>query len=267
MSSTIEGLLLDVDGVLVSVWRPIPGAVDALGALHAAGLPFLLMTNTTTHTRAEIGSMLREAGFGPGVEPERIVTAPVATAAFLRSSYPGARCWLLGEAQVSREMEGVTFVDANGEAPEVVVVSGADPAFTWEQVSIALRFVMDGARLVGMHRNLRWITEDGLRIDAGGYLAALEAASGTRAEVAGKPAAAFFRSTVEMLGMPADRVAMVGDNLATDVLPAQAEGMTGVLVLTGTTSAREAEAAPPEARADHVLASLAELPRLLGLLV
>jgi HAD superfamily hydrolase (TIGR01458 family) len=260
VSTPIEGLLLDVDGVLVSVWQPIPGAAEAVAALRRAALPFLLMTNTTTHTRSEIGQALRSSGFE--VDAGQIVTAPVATAAYLRASHPGARCWLLGEDHVIPEMEGIEFVDAD---PDVVVVAGADDRFTWDNMSRALGMLLDGARLVSMHRNMRWMTEEGMRIDAGAYLVALEAASGVRPEVAGKPAAAFFRSTLALLGVPAERAAMVGDDLETDVLAAQAVGLTGILVQTGKTGAEEI----PDAlgRPDHVIRSIAHLPELLGLLV
>jgi HAD superfamily hydrolase (TIGR01458 family) len=259
VSASIEGLLLDVDGVLVSVWEPIPGAPEALAAVRRAALPFLLMTNTTTHTRAEIAETLGHSGFE--VEPGQIVTSPVATAAYLRATHPGARCWLLGGEHVIPEMDGIEFVGAD---PDVVVVAGADDLFTWDNVSRALAMLLDGARLVSMHRNLKWMTEDGLRIDAGAYLAALEAASGIRAEVAGKPAAAFFRSALALLGVPAERAAMVGDDIETDVLAAQAVGLTGILVQTGKTGPEEIATAP--GRPDHVIRSIAHLPELLGLL-
>lgn len=200
VSASIEGLLLDVDGVLVSVWRPIPGAPEALAAVRKAALPFLLMTNTTTHTRAEIAETLRRSRFE--VEASQILTAPVATAAYLRATHPGARCWLLGGEHVIPEMDGIEFVGAD---PDVVVVAGADDLFTWDNVSRALAMLLDGARLVSMHRNLKWMTEDGMRIDAGAYLAALEVASGVTPEVAGKPSAAFFRSALALLGVPPTR--------------------------------------------------------------
>ena len=62
----VEGLLLDIDGVLVTSWEPIPGAIEAMDALRAAGLPFRLITNTTTHPRTELAATLSAAGFDGG---------------------------------------------------------------------------------------------------------------------------------------------------------------------------------------------------------
>ncbi len=52
-------------------------------------MPFRLITNTTTHTRSDLAVTLNEAGFE--VEPAEIITAVVATAAYLRSDHPGER--------------------------------------------------------------------------------------------------------------------------------------------------------------------------------
>ncbi len=47
----VDGVLLDIDGVLSVSWEPITGSIEAVEALRAAGLPICLITNTTTHPR------------------------------------------------------------------------------------------------------------------------------------------------------------------------------------------------------------------------
>jgi ribonucleotide monophosphatase NagD (HAD superfamily) len=79
------------------------------------------------------------------------------------------------------------------------------------------------------------------------------------ATICGKPAPSFFDSALRLLGLPADRVAMVGDDIVNDVLGAQASGLTGVLVRTG----KFMESDLSKGRADHVLGSFAELPSIL----
>ena len=59
----VDAVLLDIDGVLVTSWVALPGSIEAVAALRAAGVPFRLLTNTTTHTRAGLAATLREAGF------------------------------------------------------------------------------------------------------------------------------------------------------------------------------------------------------------
>ena len=59
----VDGLLLDIDGVLAVSWDPIPGAIETLAWVRDQAIPFLLITNTTTHTRADLAATLRQAGF------------------------------------------------------------------------------------------------------------------------------------------------------------------------------------------------------------
>jgi FMN phosphatase YigB (HAD superfamily) len=83
-----------------------------------------------------------------------------------------------------------------------------------------------------------------------------------KAVVAGKPSPDFFRQAVDLLGMPAERVAMVGDDLQNDVLAAQAIGLAGVLVRPGKSPS--GPVARPAGMPDHVIGSIAELPGALG---
>jgi ribonucleotide monophosphatase NagD (HAD superfamily) len=113
-----------------------------------------------------------------------------------------------------------------------------------------------------MHRNMFWRTSDGLELDGGAYIAGLEEATGVRATICGKPAPPYFQAALELLGAPAPRVAMVGDDVTNDVLAAQAIGMTGVLVRTG--KFRDADLQRDEGTPDHVIDSFAALPAILG---
>jgi HAD superfamily hydrolase (TIGR01458 family) len=251
-----RAILIDIDGVLTVSWRPLPGAAEALTWLRDQGLPVALLTNTTSRTRASIAAALRETGFPVGVDD--IVTAPAITAAYLAEHCPGARCLLLNSGDVREDLPGVRLVD---DEPDVVVIGGAGPEFGYEALNLVFGHLRRGARLVAMHRNLYWRTDEGLRLDTGAFLEGLEKASGTEAEVVGKPAEAFF--TTALAGLAADhaQALMVGDDIETDVLAAQRCGITGVLVKTGKylpETHRHAIGSP-----DHVLGSFADVPALI----
>lgn len=255
----VEGILLDIDGVLAVSWQALPGAVDAVVWLRTVRLPFRLITNTTTHTRADLAQTLRDAGFD--VEPDEIITAVTATAEHLRSHHAGKRVWLLSDGHARPDLEGVDLVDPRDDA-EVVVLGGACDEFTYANLNHAFGLVMDGAALVGMHRNLYWRTAEGLQLDGGAFLAGLEEAARVRATICGKPAPEYFEAALAMLGVGPAGCAMVGDDIVNDVLGAQAVGITGVLVRTGKFQPTDLEhsAGVP----DHVVESIADLPALLG---
>lgn len=254
----VDGLLLDIDGVLSVSWEPIDGAVETLAWLREKGIPFRLITNTTTHPRDALAHTLGEAGFK--VDAAEIVTAVVATAEYLRTHHSGARVFLLSDGDARADLEGVVLVGPD-EPADVVVIGGASDEFTYATLNHVFGLLNDGATLVGMHRNMYWRTAEGLQLDGGAYIAALEEAAGTKATICGKPAPAYFEAALEMLGVPAARAAMVGDDIANDVLGAQQIGMTGVLVRTGKFRAADLER--DDGAPDHVIDSFADLPTLL----
>ena len=245
---------------LMFSWKPLPGAVAALHRLRTAGVPLVLVTNTTSRTRAWIASALAEAGFP--VTAGDVLTAPAIAAAYLQDRYPGARCLLLNSGDIGEDLAGLTLAREGDQAPaDVVLIGGAGPEFSYQALNQAFGHLQRGARLVAMHRGLYWRTDEGLQLDTGAFLAGLEQAAGTEAEVVGKPAPEFFAAALARLGAGAAGTVMVGDDIDTDVLAAQRQGLTGVLVKTGKylPRAHYAAAGTP----DHVLDSFAGLPALL----
>jgi len=251
----IEGVLLDIEGVLTVSWEPLPGAAEGLAGLRSDEVPFRLLTNTTELTRAQVRERLASAGLA--VAAEEIVTAPLLTAAHLRDEHPGARCHLLAAPGIVEDLEGV---DLDGEEASVVVVGGSTEPFTVEQMRLALRLVLGGAALVAMHRSAAWMTAQGMTLDAGVMLVAgLEEATGRKAVVCGKPARECFERSAALIGVTPARTAMVGDDIANDILAGQAAGLTGVLVRTGRYRPEDLERGIP----DHAIDSVADLPALL----
>ena len=254
----ICAVLIDIDGVLTVSWRPLPGAVEAYRRLREAGLATALLTNTTSRTRAVIATTLNKAGFP--VRADEILTAPALTAGYLAEHYPGARCLLLNSGEIAEDLAGVTIVD--DPDPDVVVVGGAGTEFGYAALNRVFGHLQRGARLVAMHRNLYWRTDEGLQLDTGAFLAGLEQAAGMQAEVVGKPADAFFATALAAVGADPAAAVMVGDDIEADVLAAQRNGITGVLVKTGKYLPETHHAA--DGTPDHVLDSFADVPALLG---
>jgi len=259
---SVRAVLIDIDGVLTVSWEPLPGAVAALQQISEAGLGVVLVTNTTSRTRASIAETLAGAGFP--VTAEDILTAPAVTAAYLAERHPGARCSLLNSGDIREDLAGVTLLDEGDTdtAADVVVVGGAGPEFGYAALDRAFGHLQRGARLVAMHRNLYWRTDRGLQLDTGAFLIGLERAARTEAEITGKPAPAFFETALARLGVGPGQALMIGDDIESDVLAAQRTGITGVLVRTGKYLPETHEAA--SGKPDHVLDSFADLPALLG---
>src|SRR5215217_449977 len=104
----IGGVLFDIDGVLVTSWKPIAGASKTLRTLSDNQIACSYLTNTTTRTRVQIAELLTEAGMA--VRADEVITAAVLTADYVRSRYPEARCFLVNSGQIAEDMPGIDIV-------------------------------------------------------------------------------------------------------------------------------------------------------------
>lgn len=261
-------VVFDIDGVLVTSWRPIPGAVKTLRVLADRRIACSYLTNTTTLTRVQIASALSDAGMN--VRPDEVITAAGLTADYVRARYPGARCLLVNNGDIAADMPGLDIVSdaANAEKPDVILLGGAGPEYNHRTLSRVYEWMASGVPVVAMHRSTAWETDAGLLIDTGMYLIGMEQASGRTVTAVGKPAPAGFQAAAARLGVDPDETYMVGDDLNNDVLPAQVVGMTGVLVRTGKFRQETVDRWAADEFAmqpNYVIDSVADIPALLGL--
>jgi HAD superfamily hydrolase (TIGR01458 family) len=223
----IEAFVLDVDGVLRERDVPIDGAAETLARLGAAGIPYRLLTNTTSTSRRVLAEGLIGAGFP--VTLEQVFCPPHAAGEHLRER--GDSAFLLVQEGALEDFDGVTRQE---EGADVVVVGDLDQGWTFDLLNRAFRILhRDGARLLGLGRSRYWMASAGLQLDAGPFVAALEYAAGVEARIFGKPEPAIFEAVIADLGLPAARIAMVGDDIRSDVQAAMTVGLRGVLVRTG----------------------------------
>ncbi len=148
------------------------------------------------------------------------------------------------------------------DEPEAVVVGDLGPDWSFERLNAAFRQLLGGARLVALQRNRYWLTPDGLTIDAGAFVAALEYAASVQAVVVGKPSREFFRLAAASLPPGATPALVVGDDVETDIAGARAAGLPAALVRTGKFRDETLAAAPDQP--DLVLDSAARLVDLFG---
>jgi phospholysine phosphohistidine inorganic pyrophosphate phosphatase len=102
-----------------------------------------------------------------------------------------------------------------------------------------------------------WQAEDGLRLDTGPFVKALEYASGQEAVVLGKPAKLFFATALQLLDLSANKTIMIGDDIRGDIDAAQQCGIKGLLVRTGKFRSHDIKQG---IRPYAILDSVADLP-------
>lgn len=251
----VRAVLLDLDGVLYVEGEAVPGAPDAVARLRGAGLPLRFVTNTTARSREQ--TLARLAALGFEVAPSELV-APAALAAQMCAQRGLHRVALVMNDAVKGDFPGLEEAD---DGVEAVIMGDLGEQMGYATLNRAFRHVMAGAELIALQKNRFWLTADGLALDAGPFVAAIEYATGRQADVVGKPSAAFFELVLADLGTDAAHAAMVGDDVEVDVGGAQAAGLAGILVRTG--KYRADVVAASGVRPAAVAGSIADVPALL----
>jgi HAD superfamily hydrolase (TIGR01458 family) len=220
----IKGVLLDLSGVLYVGDEALPGAAAALERLRMLDLPVRFITNTTRSPRRKILYQLEQMGLD--VPEHELFTAPAAVRDVLIER--GLRPALLIHPGLREE-----FDDFDVSDPNAVVIGDAGDAFDYQHMNRAFRLLMEGAEFIAMGNNRYFREADGLSLDVGPFVLALEYAAGRKAVILGKPSPAFFHQAVASMGIEPENVLMVGDDVTADVQGAIEAGLMAALVRTG----------------------------------
>ncbi len=243
LTPPVRGLILDMDGVLWKDASAIGDLAVTFAHIRAAGLKVVLATNNATRTVDEYVEKL--ASSGVNLEPWQIVTSAHAVAAAMLKAFPDkGAVYVVGENGILAalcEAGFATITDPEDATPVVAVVAGMDRGLTYDKLRRAMWHIRAGARFYGTNPDVTFPTPAGLVPGAGAVLAAVKAASGADPIVVGKPAPFMFELGVERMRLSMSDVLAVGDRLETDIAGGQAVGARTGLVLSGVSTAEQAE--------------------------
>jgi HAD superfamily hydrolase (TIGR01450 family) len=252
---TYPGYILDLDGTVYLGGAALPGAVESIARLRELGSRFVFLSNNPLHRPAEYAAKLR--GMGIDVADNEVVSSIDALLGYL-AERPAARILAICEPLLEGILAEAGHVLTTDPHVADAVVLSWDRGFTYARLTDAYVAVRGGARLIATNADPYCPTPDGGLPDCGALLAAIETATGTRAEaVVGKPSVHIARAALERLGIAAADTVVVGDRMLTDVALAHRAGMVGALVLTGATAL--ADVPPPPDGPDLVLEGVAQL--------
>lgn len=264
MNNTIfpwKAYLIDLDGTLYHGSRMIPHADLLISALKEAGIPYLFVTNNSSRRPGEVAEHLLEMGI-PAMEDE-VCTSAVAAAEYIAEQRPGCKVAPIGESGLIAALTGAGLV-LDEESPDFVV-QGIDRAFTYEKLTKATRWIRGGARYILTNPDLLLPSQDGLMPGAGTISASIRAASGEEPVIIGKPSGILMKHAIDRLGLRNEEVAVIGDNMLTDISAGDAAGCGTILTLTGVTTEQNLEGfiASSGVHPDVVCGNLEEVRRLI----
>jgi 4-nitrophenyl phosphatase len=228
-----------MDGVLYRESEPMPALTEFFAFLRKQTISFILATNNSTKTPLEYMSKLSQMGVS--VSQEEILTSGEATALYLSHEYPpGTRIHVFGSPALKQAIFAAGFLLADEDVQ--VVVASMDREVNYEKLKRASLLIRQGARFIATNKDLTYPSMEGLTPGTGTFIVALEAASGVKAEVIGKPEPAMFKIALEKMNADPSSTAVIGDRVETDILGGKHANLLTICVLSGVSTRAEAEA-------------------------
>ncbi|MEM1867441.1 MAG: HAD-IIA family hydrolase [Candidatus Methanomethylicaceae archaeon] len=255
----LKGYLLDLDGTVYRGEMLIPGAQEAIKTLRARGRKIIFISNKPLYSRADYADKLSRLGIP--AEEKDVINSSFVLAQYLAKEAPGSRVFAIGEPPLLQELQraGLKLVQDYRTVDYVIVAF--DRTFDYQKLNIAFQALRRGARFYATNPDPTCPVEDGEIPDAAAIIAALEAITGRKVEkVFGKPSRYMIEVALNVLGIPAQACAVVGDRLETDIRMAKEHGLIAILVLTGVTTLQDLRHTCVQP--DYILPSIVDLPEL-----
>lgn len=256
----IEGIIFDIDGCVAKDKNAIPGVPDTLTELRRRGIRFTFLTNDNQNT---IGFWVeRLNAMGIPAQAGEILTSALIAASVTRELHADRKILVVGAPGLKEAMraQGLNLIDLDHATEAEVVVMGKDPEFNQKTLNQVCQAIWKGAEFIATNEDARVPSADGFIPATGPMIKAVAYATGKEPLVTGKPSKWAGAMGMKMLGVPPERGAVAGDQLKQDIAMGKQAGLFTILVLTGSTTAEEAAAAPVGLRPDLVLPDVNRLP-------
>ncbi len=232
-----KAFICDMDGVIYHGNKLLPGVTEFVNWLKKAEKHFLFLTNSSERAPRELQEKL--ARLGLEVDKKHFYTSALATAAFVAKQTPGSTAYVIGETGLINALydAGITMNDVD---PDYVIV-GESRNYTYENILRAVKFVQQGAKLIGTNPDLTGPTEQGIVPSTGALISPIEQATGNKAYFVGKPNPLMMRTALKKIGCRREETVIVGDRMDTDIVAGLESEITTVLVLSGVTSREDVD--------------------------
>lgn len=252
----MKGLIVDLNGTLYFKDAVIEGAPEAIEAWREAGLELRFMTNTDSKTPAQLVAMCHD--YGLDVREDEVFSAAQVTYRFLEQQ--GKPFTGLIHHNLHEDFKKLDWDDDNAA---FVVVGDIERGAGYDELDRLFRRLMDGAELILMQPSRHSYSADGPHLDAGAFGALFEFASGQDAQIMGKPSERFFEIVLGDMGLEPHEVAVIGDDIESDIAGAARIGATSIMVKTGKYDAQTTEKAEvsPDLVVDRVVGVLDALKK------
>ncbi|RSL30337.1 TIGR01457 family HAD-type hydrolase [Salibacterium salarium] len=230
-----QGYLIDLDGTMYRGKEPIPEAVTFVKELQSQRIPYLFVTNNSSATPEDVALKLQNMGVP--CREDHVLTTSLATAEYLSAQSVKQSAYVIGEDGLKEAVRSAGIV-VEEENPGFVVI-GIDRSVTYQKLANACIAVRNGAHFVSTNADVALPSEKGFLPGNGAVTSVVTISTGTEPVFIGKPEKIMIEQAVDILGVPSEQTAVIGDNYETDIKAGINAGLDTIHVGTGVTT-REA---------------------------
>lgn len=247
-----KGYFIDLDGTAYRGTEVIQETLDFVKQLDTLNIPYLFLTNNSTKTPEMVCEVLKQ--FGYPVKPTQVYTPSLAAAQYIYEKNPNASVYMIGEIGLLHALleKGLTLTDQN---PDYVVI-GLDREINYEKYALACLAIRNGATFISTNGDVAIPTERGLLPGNGALTSVITVSTGIDPIFIGKPEIIMMQEALTLINLPAQEVAMIGDNYFTDILAGINASMPTIFTETGVSKMEEVMGY--DALPTHVLKNLSE---------
>jgi len=253
MKEKFQGVIFDIDDVLVFQGRIYPGAAELLDFLRKKGIAIRILSNSTLQSRKSCAEKLNSMGFN--ICESEIITASFATAKYLRTLNPRS-CGVMLKGEGLGEFNDFNHVT---EHPEYIVMGDFREGFNFQNMNKVLKLLQNGSKFIVMITEIVDNSMGGVELTVGAYGKMLEEAATIEATYIGKPHKYVFEMTLKTMDIETSKVLMVGDKSTTDIAGAKKAGLRSVLVKTGEFNESDLGC---DIRPDYIFDSVTDIRKL-----
>jgi len=237
-NAPISAAILDMDGVLWRSNEPLCDLKELFSIFKKSEIKVLMATNNGLNTIDQYISKFNN--FGVYIEPWQVLTSAMATGHLVKQHFPdGGPVYIMGEKALFKALEEFDLFHSVKDAQ--AVVAGLTKHFTYDMLKNTSLMIQKGLPFYFTNPDPTYPSPEGKIPGAGTILAALETASGVKAQIAGKPLPFLFNVGLERLNSKPNETLVIGDRLSTDIKGGQESGCKTALVLSGVSTEEDYE--------------------------
>jgi len=248
-----KGLIIDIEGTLLSSGKPLSGAIEFINYLNKQNINYHLVTNTVSKTVEMWELILNEIGLK--INKNKIIYPLLVLNDYLNVNNIKTYYFLGPE-----NMEKILKKTLEYNIPEYIVFCDFENiVLDYELFNKLFQYINNGAKIITTSYSDYYISNNEYKMDTGIFVKMYEILTNKKAIIIGKPSQIIYSIALKRMGMEANNVISIGDDGLTDIIGGNEIGMETVMVKTGKYKNGDEEKYKPKKVINNIMEIIREI--------